>query len=444
MLLDQLENLVVSLQTESAFQLVDTGAEAGDTLTAMLNQYVGLETQADESIRRQGVLPGKEAETDDSGTVLTVNGETVSRAKVERAVDTALLLRKHVLEEHPEWADQPSMSLDRTVVARQITNQMAENMALWQKAQSLGLDTMTEKERQAIIDEAIELQASTGYSAEELLPSLQVSHTMEKLREWAARDVQVTNEEFTRALHDSLFATQALYEKDPDAFSRLIESGEGYYHYPTAYRRVKVIYLAANVGAYSQLKDDLRKAKTRAADLEYELSLAKTKDERDTLKAKKAAADEKLNALQAQWDATAASTEQAMARAQQAIADINARLKAGESFDTLIAEYSDSTDMPEGGYALGEGSTQPFREFVTKGMSLLREGNVSKTLTMDDGYYILYYDKDLSDDWSTLRSNSAALLAQMLAEKRQQAADDAFARWIEEADVHIEPTLFSF
>ena len=424
--------------------MVDTDAEAGDALTTLLNQYVGLELQADDSIRRQGLLPQKDAEEDGSDTVLTVNGETVSRDKVERAVETALLIRKHVLEAHPEWEDQPSLSLDRTVVARQITSQMAENLALWQKAQSLGLDAMTNAERQDIIDEAIELQATTGYSAEELLPSLLVARTMEKLREWAAQDVTVTNEEFTKELNSRKFATQALYEQDPDAFAQLIESGEDYYHYPTAYRRVKQIFLAADEVAYEQLKSDLRRAKTRYNDLEYELSLAKTKDERESLKQKKEAAAETLAALQAQWDATAAQSEQAIAQAQQDIADIYARLKAGESFDALIAEYSDSADMPEGGYAIGEGSRRPFRDFVIRGLSLQREGNVTQPITTSDGYYILYYAEDLSEDWASLRNNNAALRAEMLAQKRQQAADEAFAQWIAEADIQIQPTLIGF
>jgi hypothetical protein len=241
-----------------------------------------------------------------------------------------------------------------------------------------------------------------------------------------------------------MFATQALYEKDPDAFSRLIEAGEGYYHYPTSYRRVKMIYLAADVGAYEQLKSDLRRAKTRAADLEYELSLAKTRDEREALKAKKAAADEKLAALQARWDATAAQTEQAIQRAEQAVSEISARLRAGESIDALIAEYSDDKDMPEGGFAIGEGSTRPFKEFAVRGLSLLREGNASRAIIAADGYYIAYFDKDLSNNWDALRANALSLRAEMLAQKRQQAADEAFARWIEEADVQMEPTLLSF
>ena len=405
---------------------------------------MGLEIQADESIRRQGLLPKQEAEEDGGDAVLTVNGESVSRAKVERAVETALLVRKHVLEAHPEWEGQPSLSLDRTVVARQITTQMAENLALWQKAQSLGLDAMTDAERQDIIDEAIELQAVTGYSAEELLPSLLVARTMEKLREWAAQEVTLSDAEFTKELNSRKFATQALYEKNPDAFAKLIESGEGYYHYPTAYRRVKVIFLAADAVAYEQLKSDLKRAKTYLNDLNYELSLAKTKDERESLKQKKEAATEKLAALQAQWDATAAQSEQAIAQAQQDIADIYARLKAGESFDALIAEYSDSTDMPEGGYAVGEGNKLPFRDFVVRSLSLQQEGNVTQPITTADGYYILYYAQDLSKDWAALRSNTAALRTEMLAQKRQQAADDAFAQWIAEADIQIQPTLLGF
>ena len=69
---------------------------------------------------------------------------------------------------------------------------------------------------------------------------------------------------------------------------------------------------------------------------------------------------------------------------------------------------------------------------------------LKKPLTMDDGYYILYYAEDLSNDWDGLRANSLALRAEMLAQKRQQAADDAFAQWIDEADIQIEPTLISF
>ena len=444
MLLGQLENLVAAMQTESTFQLVDTDANGGDEFTALLNQYVGLEALADASVRRQGILPEQTVEADESETVLTVNGEAVSRAKVESAIETALLIRKHVLEQHPEWEDQPSMSLDRTVVARQIVTQMAENLALWQKAQSLGLDVMTEAERQAIIDQAIEQQAITGYSAEELIPSLLVAQTLEKLRVWAAQDVTVTEEEFLQELRQRRAATQALYEEDPDAFCQLIESGEGYYHYPASFRRIKHIFLAADANAYEQLKADLKKLPNTISDLNHQIAKAATAEEAAKLKEKKAAAEEKLAALQAQWDATAAQSEQVIQQAQKAAADIYARLKDGESIDTLIAEYSQETEMPEGGYVICDGRKLPFREFVVRSLTLPRVGSATRLIVEDDGYHILYFAEDLSNDWASLRNNKAALQAELLAQKRQQAADDAIAQWIEEADIQISPTLLSF
>ena len=443
-LLGQLENLVAAMQTETTFQLVDTDAEGGDELTTLLNQYVGLEALADASVRRQGILPEQAAEADESETVLTVNGEAVSRAKVESAIETALLIRKHVLEQHPDWENQPSMSMDRTVVARQIVTQMADNLALWQKAQSLGLDVMTEAERQAIIDQAIEQQAITGYSAEELLPSLLVSQTLEKLRVWAAQDVTVTEEEFLRELRQRRTATQALYEEDPDAFCQLIESGEGYYHYPASFRRIKHIFLPADAIAYDQLKTDLKKTNNYIIDLNYRIATAATTDEAARLKDKKAAAEEMLADLQTQWDATAAQSEQVIQQAQAAAADIYARLKAGESIDTLVAEYSQDTEMPEGGYVVCVGRKLPFREFIVRSLTLSCVGSVTRLIVADDGYHILYFAEDLSNDWASLRNNRADLQAEMLAQKRQQAADDAIAQWIEEADIQISPTLLSF
>ncbi len=443
-LLGQLENLVAAMQTETTFQLVDTDAEGGDELTTLLNQYVGLEALADASVRRQGILPEQAAEADESETVLTVNGEAVSRAKVESAIETALLIRKHVLEQHPDWENQPSMSMDRTVVGRQIVTQMADNLALWQKAQSLGLDVMTEAERQAIIDQAIEQQAITGYSAEELLPSLLVSQTLEKLRVWAAQDVTVTEEEFLRELSQRRTATQALYEEDPDAFCQLIESGEGYYHYPASFRRIKHIFLPADAIAYDQLKTDLKKTNNYIIDLNYRIATAATTDEAARLKDKKAAAEEMLADLQTQWDATAAQSEQVIQQAQAAAADIYARLKAGESIDTLVAEYSQDTEMPEGGYVVCDGRKLPFREFIVRSLTLPCVGSATRLIVADDGYHILYFAEDLSNDWASLRNNRADLQAEMLAQKRQQAADDAIAQWIEEADIQISPTLLSF
>ena len=65
-------------------------------------------------------------------------------------------------------------------------------------------------------------------------------------------------------------------------------------------------------------------------------------------------------------------------------------------------------------------------------------------IVADDGYHILYFTQDLANDWDTLRDNKLALWAEMLAQKRQQAADDAIAQWIGEADVQVSPTLLSF
>ncbi|MBQ6255094.1 MAG: hypothetical protein IJJ60_00770, partial [Clostridia bacterium] len=115
-----------------------------------------------------------------------------------------------------------------------------------------------------------------------------------------------------------------------------------------------------------------------------------------------------------------------------------------ESFDTLIAEYSQDTEMPENGYVIGDGRKLPFRDFVVRALNLPRVGSVTKVIVADDGYHILYYAEDLTKDWDSLRNNKVALFAEMLAEKRQQAADEAIAQWISEADIQIAPNLFSF
>lgn len=160
---------------------------------------------------------------------------------------------------------------------------------------------------------------------------------------WLLRDDPITDEAVEASYEERVAASQALYENDAAAFETALSSDEEVWYRPDGYRSILQILLPA---------------------------------EGDTDEAK-------------------------LASVQDTVEEINARLEAGEAFETLIAEYGidsafDQESFYTTGYQVHKDSVLWEDAFVDAAFEMAQPGDWSQPFASDLGVHILYYLGDVA------------------------------------------------
>ena len=119
------------------------------------------------------------------------------------------------------------------------------------------------------------------------------------------------------------------------------------------------------------------------------------------------------------------------------LTEIYARLDAGESFSTLMAEYSQDTQMPKEGYMVCATSVIWAFAFRDAAMALKHIGEVGKPVTTSAGVHILEYTSDAPSGAVALEGdlkNDVTALA--LRTKQYDVLEGFIQQW--QADYEIE------
>ena len=408
-------------------------SQEGMTSGAVLYENIGLERKAAQAAGIEQETPDGEEQT----PAVTVNGEAITAEQADEAMRFVAVSRELIAELLPQEADQERSP-------RQILQNMAENLALWQKAEAAGLTLLSDRELEDLNAAAQRVSVLYGVPAESLLPELSANLVMNKLRDWAAQGVELSEAEYNQELRARVSANNALFQSSPDKFAKSLET-EGFVSYimPAEYRFVKHIYLPVEIGAYEELNGDIALAKRKVADLEYETALAiqaSNPDEARLKREKKQEWENKLAEYEAQMEELEARVNQQYMDAQSAMADIKAQISNGTAdADALIAQYSADADMPAKGYAICDGCTHPFREFVKAALRIPKKGQWSSFQELNDGYHILYYSETLTKD--DVQAAKDQLREDMLAAIRQETVSTSFESWIAQADIHFSAAV---
>ena len=262
-------------------------------------------------------------------------------------------------------------------------------------------DVSTEAGRAAVMVEVLSQLEAMGITEASYIAKAQTNAGYDKVYDWIVSDVAVTEEEI-RAHYDSLVeADRVAYANDVAAYEAMQENNryalmygmtEYYvdlYYVPEGYRRVTHILLEA---------DDTALASWTA-----------------------------LTANNADPAEIAAAEAAVLASVQPSVDEINARLAAGESFSSLIPDYTIDPGMMDeasiaAGYELHLQSTGWAKPFHDAAFTLAQVGDVSAPVVSNFGVHILHYAADVPGGPVPYTDDVRALLTEARLAPLQSAA----------------------
>lgn len=270
--------------------------------------------------------------------------------------------------------------------------------------------TMTDEEARA---EAVERMEADGITLESCRAEVEAAWWEEKLRDYAAQSVSVTEEALQTVYDEDLAQQQAAYDANPDQYEYARRYGETTVVYnPAGYRTFKQILIPF------EAEDALR-----VEEIYFELSSLDESADAERIEA----LNGELNTLYAKLEPTA---EEALDRIAQ-----------GEAFETLRAEYSDDPgyeleSVQRDGYYISAGSTAYEQALKDAALALAEPGDVTQEpVRTAEGLSILCFNAEVPAGAIPLEDVRAALEGEALAALQEDAYEAQLAQWVEEAGV---------
>ena len=376
-------------------------------------------------------------------------------------------------------------------VLSEMQNMAIENlktdMVLTAKAKELGLDQLTEEElakvkeeaqkdydntiesaktgvagaadmdADALAEAAKELAESKGYTLEQYIENETKSLISDKLKEYAVKDVTVTDEEIQAEYDSKVESHKETYAEKAGTWATAANNGSTLYYTPAGVRRVKQILTKFKeedqtaIDDAQKLVSDANTARTAA---QAKIDSANSKLETEGITEEdKAAAQAELDAAQQELndadtalaDATAAldaakikAFENIDEKADAILAALDAE---GADWEKIMEENNEDPGMKnnEKGYAVAADMTNFDSAFVEAAMALEKPGDHSgKVKGNSYGYYIIRYEGDEPEGPVALDAVKDTLSASLLSTKQDDTYDAAVDQWIEEAGIKVD------
>ena len=435
----------------------------------------------------------KDPVRDAQQVIIDVNGTTVDKATVstlvtdmESQIRYEDYLNNYMYYMYYGMNYNPS-SVDVSTAPQRAIDKEVQRLVLMQKFDELGL-TLTEEDEAAIQEQAqseyntaidqikaqylsnsekegdeltAEAQAhaltlDSRYTLDYFVNETREEKKAEKLREYAIRDVAVTDSELQTEYDSRVASAKETYTSTPDSFGTDVNSGKTVYYRPAGYRYVKQVLVGfqgdtstalteAN-SAVTTAQTAVNNAQSALDDNTKDLAAEDLTDERKaeleaaTPDLQKALDDAKAD-LEQKQQAAAQALEAAYAAIKPTVDEVMAKVQAGEDFDALIEQYNTDPGMKSepgktNGYAIREGFAPYEAAFVEAGMALKNIGDVSEPVASDRyGYYIIRYQSDIEEGDVALDDVRDVISADLLKTKQDETNNATIEQWIKEANV---------
>ena len=431
----------------------------------------------------------KDKEVDAKTVILKMGDKEITKAEVQEAVQNELA---EMYQTYANYGSQLDVTDPSVIEAAQNTavTRLKQDMTLRAKAAELGLDQLTEEETaKAKEDAESSLETTKNYiksfylteeqqqlEGEELEKAIQEKMdefgvTLEdyekaaadqimddKLREYAVKDVTVTDEEVTADYDSKVAADEEKYKENLSSWTSADRSGTTLYYAPAGIRRVKQILIKFKEDdqkVIDEANSKISDANSRVTAADNKISAAQeTLDSEDASEEAKTSAQENLDAANTERETAQKDLEAAQAELKAATdtaftnldEDTDAVLAAlagnPESWDQLLEEKNEDPGMKAGainaekGYAVCEGMTGFDPAFVEAAMALKSVGDISGKVRGETyGYYIIKYVSDVQEGKVDFDSVKDALRESLLSDKQDQTYADTVEQWINEAGI---------
>ena len=328
-----------------------------------------------------------------------------------------------------------------------------DNMVNTAKQYVEGKDEMDEA---ALTEAAVKMAEDAGYTLENLTESATKDAVSAKLKEYAVKDVTVTDEEIQAEYDSKVESNKETYAENAASWAAAANNGyTTLYYTPAGVRRVKQILVKFTEEDQTAIKDantklsDANTARTAAQDkvdaaqkvLDTEgiTDEEKTKAEAD-LTAAKQELDEADKALLAANQAVTDATDKAFANIDEKADAVVAKLAEGGDWQKLTDEYNEDTGMKdnEKGYAVAAGMSGFDAAFVDAAMALEKIGDVSPKTKGQYGYYIIRYESDEAEGPIALDTLKETISSSLLNTKQNDTYKATLAQWVEEAGIKVD------
>lgn len=307
------------------------------------------------------------------------------------------------------------------------------------------------------LDEMLTNDLNTvGYTRDYFVQNQTASVQREKIREYAAKDVEVTDEQVKEEFDKRVATQKESYDANPAGYVTAENNGTTNYYVPEGYRGVKNLLIRFSDEKQSEISDlnsAISTANTTLSDAQSQLDDLKAEDTSSYDEETKASYDEQVAALeetvttaQATLDESNAKLETVTAEAYDEILataqDALARAQAGEDFDSLLETYGQDTGMnnepnKSRGYLVCDGLSIYEQSFQDAAMALEKVGDVSAELVKTSyGYHILQYATDVAaGEVEYTDEIKSDIYDTMLSDAKDAAYEAAVTQWVSEAKV---------
>ena len=432
----------------------------------------------------------KDKEVDAKTVILKMGDKEITKAEVQKAVQNEL---DNLYETYAMYyGTQLDISDPQVVASAQSTavDSLKKDMVLRAKAAELGLDQLTEEEtaqakenaqdswesaktyiqNNYLTDEQKELEGDELESAiQEKLDALGTGMedfekaaadqiVDDKVRDYAIKDVAVSDEEIKAGYDEKVAADEEKYKENASSWASADRSGTDRYYTPAGIRRVKQILIKFKEDDQTAIND----ANGKITEVNSRITAANNKikaaqdviDSEDYAEEEKAKASEDLAAANTELETANADLEAAQAELKAATdtafanldedtdAVLDALKENPDSWDSLMAEKNEDPGMKEGavnaetGYAVCEGMTGFDSAFVDAAMALASVGDISGKVRGETyGYYIIKYVGDETEGAVDFDSVKEKLHDEILSEKQDKTYTETLDKWVEEAGI---------
>ena len=389
--------------------------------------------------------------------MLTVGSAPLTRAKYETylkslqdyyanygydvtSAEVAPMLQQFALQTGIEYLvmDQKLVELGLALTVEEKTAAQASAKEEWDATVQDGLSyygitaESTEEERNTTLVSVLAELEAMGYTEESYLADSIQYAGYDKLIDYSAKDITVTDEDVVNHYNALVENDKALYENDAAAYEQAQYMNQMYtmygmtdyatpiYYKPAGYRLVTHILLEATeelLTAYTDLQ---------AAYEEQQNTI----EEGGAIEGEAVTAEEIENARLA-----------ILAYVQPTVDEINQKLADGATFAELIPQYTTDPGMMDeasiaAGYEVHMDSTNWVIPFRDQSFTVSNIGDVTAPVVTDYGVHIIQYVGDVAGGPVELTDDlRAAFQADLLATATSDAYNNAIAQWVSEAKV---------
>ena len=417
----------------------------------------------------------KDKEVDAKTVILKLGDEEITKAEVQNATNSMLYQQYQYYAMLGSDIDLSNPDVIASAQSSAVT-QLKNEMTLRAKAKELGLDVLTEEDNTKIkeraqsnwdadkslvqssylseeekklegeeLDKAILAQMETmGLKMEDYEEEAKESIINSKVRDYAIKDVTVSDEEVKADYDSKVAADEEKYKENASSWASADRSGTTLYYAPAGLRRVKQILIRFKSEDQTAISD----ANTKVSDALTKVSDAqKVLDDEAASEEDKTKAQESLTAANADLDAAQAelktAVDAAFARLDEDADAVLAALEANpDDWDKLQEEKNEDPGMKAGavnaekGYAVCENMSGFDSAFVNAAMALENVGDVSgKIRGESNGYYIIKYVADVTEGSVDFESVKESLHSALLTSKQNSTYTDTLAQWVKDAGI---------